>query len=955
MRTSKTTALGRAAACKQVHWRETATAGLRGNCEKQLHVGLDIQLSTPPAKYSKKENSDIWTRRRMLSAIAKLFDPLGLISPVVVSAKIIMQEFALLQTEWDAPVPPTLEKKWTDFYGQLSRLSELRISRFAFISGWVNVPLHCFADASEVAYGACLYIRTVNRTGNVRIELLSAKSRVAPLKRLTLPRLKLCAAREAACLHAKVVKSLDLTGCKCTFWSDSTIVLHWLKSPPNTWKTFVANRVQTLSHGYYWQHISGKENPADLVSRGMSVEDFLQSLLWKCGPPWLQSSAEICQSNTRDVNFTDEELETRKLVHTAIVVPEPNALFMMRSSLEPLLRIVAYCIRFTRNCRNVKSRNRSPFITVEEFSTAKLALVKLVQAECFENDLKHLHKHGHVHKRSTLRLLRPFLDKAGIIRVGGRLSYSAQEFTTKHPTILPSVHPFTSMLVDYFHRQTVHGGRQLTLAVMRQEFWPIHGKRVVNTVLQKCHRCFRCNPVPIQQPTGQLPCTRVRPSRPFSIVAPKAYIAVFVCFATKAMHLKIVSDLSTVGFMSAFRRFIGYHGVPSEVHSDNAKNFAGAKHELNELYRILNNESNKIGTELAQQGISWQFIPPRAPNFGGLWEAAVRSVKTPLKQEIGVRQLSHEDFITLLVQISAALNFRPLAPLSDDPLDFDALTPAHFLIGTAMKALPERDLRSIPTNRLAHYQQRQQMFQHYWQRWSKEYICELQTSNKHLQPSPIRIGSIVVLREDNLPPLRWPLARIIEVHPGEKGYNFGRNWDTLEKEYLQERKGLNIREQCKKGLQSIERHADALSDGEICSAEIVARSIGRGEVLRGNHTSYPTSGSLEDVVLYTSSIISFPAKDEDRTVVKEDTNGETEGSQNKTRSTGNSSHQKSSHKPSEALELAKTPIAKAPTKRWRSMDTESPNNSGSAVPSPLTDICCLLKTVANIEAYRNVN
>ncbi|XP_053691399.1 uncharacterized protein LOC128739922 [Sabethes cyaneus] len=324
---------------------------------------------------------------------------------------------------------------------------------------------------------------------------------------------------------------------------------------------------------------------------------------------------------------------------------------------------------------------------------------------------------------------------------------------------------------------------------MRQEFWPIHGKQAVNSVLRKCYRCFRFNPTPIQQPTGQLPKTRICPSGAFLITgvdycgpfylkpphrraaAPKAYIAVFVCFTTKAMHLEIVSDLSTTGFLSAFRRFIGYHGIPREVHSDNAKNFAGAKHELNALYCILNNESsyNRIGTELAQYGISWHFIPPRAPNFGGLWEAAVRSVKTCLKKEIGDRRLSYEDFSTLLVQITAALNSRPLMPLSDDPNDLKVLTPAHFLIGTSMQALPERDVRNVPTNRLTHYQQRQQLFQHYWQRWSNEYLTELQATSKKRQTTAVQQGNIVVLREDNLPPLRWPMARITDVHPGADG------------------------------------------------------------------------------------------------------------------------------------------------------------------------------------------
>ncbi|XP_062541223.1 uncharacterized protein LOC134209258 [Armigeres subalbatus] len=680
-------------------------------------------------------DSVAWTRRRILSCIAKLFDPLGLISPIVVYAKIIMQQLALLQTSWDSPVPMELEKRWTAFYNELNNLSKLRVQRFAFISSWNDVQIHCFADASESAYGACLYVRTMDATGNIHIEMLSSKSRVAPLKRLTLPRLELCAAKEAATLYSKVIKAIDLGQVRSTFWSDSTIVLHWLQAPPNTWKTFVANRVstiQTITQGHRWRHIAGKENPADLVSRGLTVNDFLQNLLWKNGPSWLRNPEDSWPSQTLEISCTDVDMETRKLVtHITTTSTELNEIFTIRSKLEALLRIVAYCIRFGRNCRAPDQRNRSPCLTVEEISAAKLALVKLAQAESFEIELEHLEKHRNVNRKSSLRRLSPFLDKARVIRVGGRLRHANQEYSMKHPAVLPSMHPLTKLLVDYYHRQTIHGGRQLTLSTMRQEFWPIHGKRVVDCVLRKCYRCFRINPTPVQQPTGQLPGTRVRPSRPFSITgvdycgpfylkpphrraaAPKSYISVFICFSTKAIHLEIVSDLSTAGFLSALRRFSGHHGIPTEIHSDNAKNFAGAKNELHDLYHTLNDKSSqeRIGNELSLQGITWKFIPPRAPNFGVLWEAAVRSVKTALKKEIETRQLYYEDFSTLLVQIAAALNSRPLAPLSDDPTDLNALTLAHFLIGTPMNAIPERNLITTPANRLDHHQQQQQMFQ----------------------------------------------------------------------------------------------------------------------------------------------------------------------------------------------------------------------------------------------------
>lgn len=759
---------------------------------KTLGVTWDPRSDQLSFNFDVTSNVSHWTRRSILSTIAKMFDPLGLISPVIVRGKIIMQKLALLQSGWDDLVPTQLVQEWEEFFNKLSLLSKVRINRVAFCSEWTEIQFHCFADASELAYGACLYVRAIDDAGNIRIELLSSKSRVAPLKRLTLPRLELCAADTAAHLYSKVIKSLKMNNTRSYFWSDSTIVLHWLKAPPNTWQTFIANRVsriQTLTYGHGWQHIAGKDNPADLVSRGMPVEEFLQSALWKSGPAWLMQTANTWPVQMEDFTYFDMELETRNITHMGTVAPETNYLFHLHSSIEPLLRIVAYCLRFSRNCRQSKQNRVSSFLMAKEIQAAKSALVRLVQLECFSEDIHYLLKHHQVSNKSSLKLLNPFMDQNGIVRVGGRLRHSDAGFNTKHPAVLPNNHNFTRMLVDYYHRQTIHGSRQLTLSAMRQEFWPLQGKKVVQSVLRNCYRCFRVNPTAIQQPMGQLPSTRVRPSKPFAITGidycgpfylkahhrraatPKVYVAVFICFATKAIHLEAVSNLSTAGFISALRRFIGHHGVPSEIHSDNAKNFAGAKHELHCLYKTLNDQAQIaiIGNELTQQGISWQFIPPRAPNFGGLWEAAVRTVKSALKKEIGLIHLSLEDFATLLVQISAALNSRPLVPLSDDPTDIDALTPAHFLIGSTMRALPESDLRAIPMNRLTHYQQRQKLFQRYWQRWSKEYLTELQMVNKNLQRTSIKVGDLAVLREDNQPPLCWPLARVIEVHPGKDG------------------------------------------------------------------------------------------------------------------------------------------------------------------------------------------
>ncbi|XP_049294164.1 uncharacterized protein LOC125769473 [Anopheles funestus] len=254
------------------------------------------------------------TKRSILSNIARMFDPLGLISPIVVRAKIMMQELWLQKAGWDDLVPDSICKKWENIQQDWPLISGFKIDRYALLPG-SKLQLHTFCDASEAAYGACIYVRCESEQGEVRTTLLSSKSRVAPLKRVTLPRLELCAAVLGAHLYDRVKKAMGLHAAEVFFWSDSTVTLKWISASPNTWATFVGNRVsevQHYTHPRQWRHVPGSTNPADLVSRGMSAADFLQSKLWSCGPEWLALPA----SNWPNCNpepAEDTNLEIRQL------------------------------------------------------------------------------------------------------------------------------------------------------------------------------------------------------------------------------------------------------------------------------------------------------------------------------------------------------------------------------------------------------------------------------------------------------------------------------------------------------------------------------------------------------------------------------------------------------------------------------------------------------------------
>ncbi|XP_055604767.1 uncharacterized protein LOC129753000 [Uranotaenia lowii] len=741
------------------------------------------------------------TKRKILSNIAKIFDPLGLLGPVVTSAKIFMQLIWEQKNKdgnpigWDELLPQPLTDWWTEFYSLLPNLKDLRIPRFVGLASANQKQLHCFSDASEKAYGACMYLVSKDPTGKTQVSLVSSKSRVSPLKRQTIPRLELCGALLAAELYVKVLESMEAP-LETYFWTDSRTVLQWLAQTPSTWTTFVANRVssiQNFTQNCTWKHVPGIMNPADQLSRGLNAEQIVTDQTWWTGPPWLaQDSEHWPNSINQPCEENVHEEERRKVVG---VVAENEGTFNdwyfgHFKCYFKLLRVTVLCLRYLYNLgKPAEERIKTTRIKLCELIDAEKQLVRLVQKEAFSSELKDLRKSGFVHRSSRLRWLVPMIRDDGILCIGGRLEHSDLSTESKHPMIIPGNHQFSNLLAEIYHIRLLHAGPQLMLSSMRLKFWPLSGRDLCRRITHQCLTCFRIKPKLQQQFMGQLPSPRIQASRAFTHTgvdyfgpvyirqgyrkAPiKAYVAVFVCFSTKAVHLELVSDLSTAKFVQALRRFIGRRGKCATLYSDNGTNFVGARNQLKELLKTLRSRDHhdEMQQVCSEEGIDWQLNPPSAPHFGGLWEAAVRSAKKHLLRVLGNSSASHEDFETLLVQVEACLNSRPLTQLSDDPKDFQPLTPAHFLIGSSIHALPEKDLSSTPENRLKQYQLMQQQLQRFWRRWHIEYLTQLQPRVKNWQP-PIKIepGRLVIIVDENQPPMKWKMARIHQVHPGNDG------------------------------------------------------------------------------------------------------------------------------------------------------------------------------------------
>lgn len=745
----------------------------------ELHFSIDVNLP-----------HDI-TKRTMLSLISQVFDPLGLLSPIVISFKIILQKLWIQKLSWDETVPAEISELWCSLIKDLPELNNIRIPRRVFSDTILPVELHVFTDASQVAYGACVYARSINNDGTVTVRLLIAKSRVAPIKPVTIPRLELCGAMAGARLYEKVANSLRIKVGNVFFWTDSTIVLGWLKMHPIRLQPFVRNRVAEIlekTGSCIWRHVPTNLNPADYISRGISIATIQTLEQWWCGPEFLGMSESHWPSSDKEVR-RESLPEIRPEVSLLAVTPGSTSLidFTRFSNLTRLKRTVAYVLRFIDNSRS-HAKNMSSGFTAKELECASNLIVKISQIESFP-EYTILNKGQNLPNKNALLKFNVFLDANGIMRVGGRLSNSDFQFNKKHPILIQSNHIFSKLLFKQEHLKLLHAGPQMLLASIKENYWPIGGRNLAKACCRSCVRCCRIRGETIAPRMGDLPQQRVRSGGyPFENVGidyagpmmslsrqgrgsrlVKVYIAVFVCFSTKAMHLELVGDLTSNCFLSSLRRFISRRGKPINIYSDNGTSFVGA---CTELEKFLNSHSQSLSENVANEGIHFHFSPPYAPHFGGLWEAGVKSTKYHLKRVLGNCNLTYEEFNTVLVQIEAVLNSRPLTPLSSSPDDLQPLTPGHFLIGRPMTALPTENYVNSSTSRLSRYQRIEQLRQHFWTRWSLEYIAELQQRTKwRTSNNPLQINTMVLIKDSNLPPLKWRLGRIISVFPGQDGIN----------------------------------------------------------------------------------------------------------------------------------------------------------------------------------------
>ncbi|XP_041470151.1 uncharacterized protein LOC121419759 [Lytechinus variegatus] len=775
--------------------------------ERALGMIWDIEMDSFIYKIQPKPKP--LSRRGILSIVSSIYDPLGYASPFVLRGKMILQELTRKKLSWDEPIPDIDAKNWRAWIEELPEMEGFGVHRCVKPQKFGKVTeytIHNFSDASEVAYGAVSYLVISNEEGQVHSSLLMAKSRLAPIKTVTIPRLELMAATLAVNMDIMVREELDLPIKMSYFWTDSMIVLHYIRSEDRRFKVFVSNRLATIhqvTELSQWRHIDTKVNPADVVSRGTSPMKLKNDKGWLEGPDFIQLPEEQwpkCPFEKEEINEDDPELKPTKVQTFAVSDGRGciDRILMHYSDWTRLRRAVAWWLKLKEYLRG-KSRNSVPgkcsSLKPEDLKCAEKAIFQHVQHESFPEELKLLKeidgipegRERVVKKGSKLAKMDPVFQD-GLLRVGGRLRRAQIPGSAKHQVIMPRRHHVSTLLVRYVHKNIGHQGQNHVLAELRQQYWILGAGVLVRGLVRKCVTCRRYQAKVGKQKMADLPAYRVAAGEPaftnvgmdffgpFEIKCGrsvrKRYGVVFTCMATRAIHIEVADSLETSSCIDAIRRMMSRRGPITKLVSDNGTNLVGAEGELRKALKDWNQEEMSHFT--SNKGIDWSFNPPGASHYGGVWERQIRTIRKVLQAVLNEQYLrtcqTEEQLHTLMCEVEAIVNSRPLTRVSDDPGDLEVITPSSLLNMKRTSTLPpcKSTMGDIYARR--RWKQMQHLADDFWRRWIREYLPSLQQRQRWEQPERnLDVGDVVLIADGTLPRGCWLMGRVCEIHPDKHG------------------------------------------------------------------------------------------------------------------------------------------------------------------------------------------
>ena len=754
------------------------------------------------------------TKRSILKIAAKIFDPLGCLCVFVINLKAFFQQLCFTKLGWDQELEGPERKKFDQLILELEGLEGIQIDRCLFQKGKTieRIELHGFSDASEKAHGCVVYLRIVYKTGEVEVRFLAAKSKVNPIKKQSIPRLELL----GACLLANLVNTvrqilqeeLKDKNVELYYWVDSMSTLCWIKNP-KPWTQYVRNRVseiRKLSDRERWLFCPGQVNPADMPSRGIYGKNLATNLFWWEGPEFLKldqsewprapTEAELRENDTA----LKEKVKHEPTITHAMLAREKEVPIQVNKILDlsrfsskgKLLRSMAWVLRFVDNVKckvNCKDTNTNNQVSIDELERAENIMIRSIQQEAFSKEISYLQNNA-----SGLSKTRPpiyvnqfnlYIDEKGVLRCRTRIKNAQVRDSTKKPILLPPRNPYSELLIKDSHERVFHNGVRETLNMLRQKYWILRGRESVKRITKRCILCKKLEGLAYSSVFSKdLPSFRVDNSPPFCHVGidfagplyissqtgnKKCYICLFTCTTTRAVHLELVESLEVETFIRCFRRFTARRGVPATILSDNAKTFKAASKEIRRLLR-----SPRLTEHFLSRGVKWKWIVELSPWKGGIWERLIRSTKRCLVKVVGRSLLSFTELSTILVEIEAVINSRPLTYVFDDSDGISyPLTPSQLINGRNLEMWPnDRHCEIVSNYETLSKRSRfhRKVLTQFSCRWKTDYLLSLLEAYKPRDGSnepTVEVGDIVLVKNDHDKRSFWKLAEILELYKGK--------------------------------------------------------------------------------------------------------------------------------------------------------------------------------------------
>uniref|UniRef100_A0A0M3IF98 Integrase catalytic domain-containing protein n=1 Tax=Ascaris lumbricoides TaxID=6252 RepID=A0A0M3IF98_ASCLU len=770
-----------------------------------LGLGWDRQEDTLTVRLAVKDRNEdvVLTKRRVLSHLSANFDPLGLIAPVLLKGKLFFQTLWKEGYQWDEILKPEHRVSWTNIVTNWKEYHTFVTERRVIRSGSKGLQLHAFVDASQHAFAAAIYLRSEG-TRKIESHLVFSKTRLSPLRDISIPRLELMACVIGVRALTYVEKQLKVAIEKKVLWSDSKCALAWISSS-RALPIFVANRVQELNKqdGIVYRHVGGKENPADLASRGVNPKALANNNIWWKGPDWLVETEEKWPLGNDQMKG---EVEKKDMISSVLATQTTlerdhekeedwlNKVAARVSTWRKLKGVIGYALRWRRIKNEV--RHQHAMLSMEELQCAERKIMDVMQSKHF-HELREALQHNKPHQ---LRRQLGVIEIDGLLRCKGRYEQEDLPAHTKWPILVPSKCRVTELIVEEAHKKNFHHGLQKTLCDVRERFWIPKGRAVVKRVLRRCPTCKKYEGGPFMlPPMPALPAYRIRRAFPFQHTGvdyfgpmltkdkgqtTKIWGCLWTCLVTRAVHLDTVSSLLAEQFIQTFRRFVARRGMPERILSDNATTFTSAGKIL-----VSEHQKKELNEGLAQygseNGLRWDFITSHAPWKGGAYERMIGLLKRSLSKTLGRKVLRIEELQTLLCEIEAILNSRPITYVYESIHEGKAIRPIDFFspnVDLLISSSEDKDELSDPSYRpeseinalQEKYRVSLYVLDDFWRRWRDEYLLSLREQQKmeHLNPrnAVVRepeVGEVVIIYEEIVPRGQWKTGIITCINRSE--------------------------------------------------------------------------------------------------------------------------------------------------------------------------------------------